>query len=422
MIRALLQLMLRVDQMYQRIYNPILVRKMQEYYHQNNSRNLYEIDFGRHALLFCIACFAILAVSTGLTFYSFWVIKWTGNLSIGSVAKFILSMGLITPLAINLLKPFFKGVREFHHSIFALLHISLRGRAEREIYIHHYLDFVMPTRRAPASRPQAPDPYFLEDFLKKTLEEFKDLPKFVETHFTKSSSLIKFIGERSKNASGQVEPYFVLFLLSIPKRKTLSIDQLKAIINCGMFCETSVKVFQKEYFLNGQKISLLHYLNNPEFVAERFFNYSEDQITSLLTRRYLASQYVSLLEAVVIEKKETDSSHKFIIQILENTSKKINNPALHEINQKEESGYRIVVLQTKKDYDEAKKDFHNCVSTYFTQSNLDIVTLYYKNKPVICAAFGSHLVTSQIKAPFNEVPGREHQAYLMGKISDIKHL
>lgn len=247
-------------------------------------------------------------------------------------------------------------------------------------------------------------------FKKEVMEEFKDLPSFVKKYLQNAQSLIRFIGAKAKFPDGRTDEYFVMFLLSIPKRKELSVDSLKAILQGATFNDGRV----------DSMAFIQKYLKDAEAVSEAFSDYTEEDLRHLLTSRHTSGQYVSWLNLVLIKKDKTNPKEKFLTHIIDNEKRTLLNKELLELDGETSGPYRIKVLQSKRDYDQAKNKFHNCVRTYFEDSDQDVVTLYHEESPVLCVSFSQNFQLMQAKAPFNESPEREHVSFIKNKIKAIK--
>lgn len=233
----------------------------------------------------------------------------------------------------------------------------------------------------------------LEQKTEELLEEIKNLPAFTEKYFQRSQSLTRFLGENLKNIEGEVSTYLLFFILSIPKRKELSVDALKNIIQSALQHDGSAYVFEQ----NG----LLDFLDKPEFVSEEFREYTEPQLKKLLTNKYTPIEWGQFLSTVLVQKKDTNPDYRFISQVLANVKRTPTSLKLGKINGVKE-GLTFKVLENKYDYETARKDFKNCVRSYFDNHNLDIFVVHEGKVPRACVSVDKFLKINEIKAPFNK--------------------
>lgn len=329
------------------------------------------------------------------------------------------------------------------------LHLFMPGTTDRTVEIYHYLiahfDFEVPLPpvrernpeimtlrqlrehrnrmnvydfetliRRPRVNPSArPLPAVrINSVLEKAKKDFENLALFVENNFQKSQSLTRFIGERLKDQNGNVSPYHLLFLLSIPKRKSLSIDAIKDIIQSALQHESTVDLYEQQ--------GLNEVLTNPDLVATQFSNYSEEQLKKILTNKYTPQEYCKWLNTVLIEDKETDSELKFINQILNNTKRNLANEKVLSLDGKNVNGFTFKVLKTKFDYESTRNDFKNCIFTYFAKKQYDIFTVYKDSKPMACVSVDGTLRITEMKAPFNNPVTHEVQRLIRQSIEEIQ--
>lgn len=276
----------------------------------------------------------------------------------------------------------------------SILHNILPSKNQRILEVYEFLlaNNIIRPEQSPIDYERE-NPLSTKSIIRSLEEEIKNLPSFVETYFSKSQSLTRFIGENIKDDEGKLNTYLLLFMLAIPKRKKLSIDAIKEIIKSALQHYGDPNLFE------GYGLS--KFLKEPELVEREFSEYSEIQIKKLLTSKYSPTEFCDLLKLVLIEKKDTNPDYKFISQVISNVKRNSAAPKLIKLNGTHED-LTFKVLETKYDYEKARNDFKNCVRTYFSNPSLDILVVHQGTKPLACVAVDQFLKIKEIKAPFNE--------------------
>ena len=251
------------------------------------------------------------------------------------------------------------------------------------------------------------------------LGELQDLSTFVKTHFTESQSLTRLIGESLKDENGNHDFILLRLLMLIPKRKEMSVDTLRAIVLASRMIDTSPEKFMSQHKVNLFSNEMVKLSKNPELVSEAFKDYSEAQIKTMLTNRYSALEFFQLIQEVALSKKKTDPSLKFIQKILNHKVRELANKNITKLEQVPlPEGYSILVFKNTSDFSKAKADFKNCIVSYFDRP-VDTFGLYYRNEPVACVCVNKHRMILEIKAPFNERVGNNHQRVVEVALSNL---
>ena len=152
-------------------------------------------------------------------------------------------------------------------------------------------------------------------------------------------------------------PLFKDFSLTIPKRKTLSLDGLKSILSSSQWSDRSTQTF---------KHVLERIIIDPEYINKLFVHYSEKQIKRMLTRQYRLADWVTVISNPLEKKEDTvyepansveEMLDRFVFQ------RQMVHPQLFKnLTGKMVDKYQFKVLKNKREYEETSKLFVNCVN------------------------------------------------------------
>lgn len=282
----------------------------------------------------------------------------------------------------------------------------------RTMSLVEYQEMLRRERYQPAP-PTPRKPYEIyEDELK---EKVKNLQSFTEEFFTRSQSLARFLGESLKDEKGELNMFLLRTILLIPKRKTLSIDAVKSIVQSAKQLQDSGSGFYNRDILMGLS-------KDPDIMALLFKNYSEQDLKTLLTNRYTGDQFFKWIIQVAEEGYTENPNVKFIAHIVDNPPRKLVISKLKDLESLPmENGYSFKVFSKKNDFVQAKEDFKNCIMSYFERRDTDTFGLYQNGNPVACVSISPRFEILQIKAPFNNQASVAHVAVVRSALSLIQN-
>ena len=355
------------------------------------------------------------------------------------------SIGLL--LGLNIFAHDFILKTDFHKPILLplLLHIILPGSQNRVNEIRAFFEARYPKRRVsvweergmyefrrtrinaeqqrragsegvvivPPPQPPPLKPHI--QYLKDLDEEMKNLPEFVKNNFSNSQSLTRFIGESLKNEKGELNVLFLRVLLLIPKRKTLSVDTLRSIIQSAkqLVDGNLTRELENTVYINLSK--------SPEIVAEKFKDYSESDLKTLLTNRYSAELFFKWIHMVAVQGIDSDPKAKFLYNVVENKPRALAHKNLLDLEKSHlPAGVSIKVFNLKSDFEKAKEHFKNCILSYYDRPTIDTFGLYKNGQPWACVSIDTSLNPVEIKAPFNNHPDTEAVLLVKKALSEFK--
>lgn len=228
----------------------------------------------------------------------------------------------------------------------------------------------------------------LIDKYKKMINQ--NLPLFVKENFKSSKALTRYLSENIKNEDGSINEYLLFFILLIPHRKTMEFDNIRAIIQSALQHSSSLDLYRR--------YNLIEYIEKPEEVSEKFKLYTIEKIKSLLTKSYSPEDFARFLSIVLLG-EELSLEAKTISSIIKTKSKKVFNDKLFLLEKNIEK-IEFKVLSNYAQYETTRKDFKNCIVSYF-ERDYDIVTCYINKEPIACISIQDSKVI-EIKAPNNK--------------------
>lgn len=206
----------------------------------------------------------------------------------------------------------------------------------------------------------------------KKIENYRKNTKlFLEENFVFSSSLMKFLHDRSLSQGN----YLYSFLLTLPLKKHISVDNLKWIIVGTQYEKDSKMIYNlmsKKYF-------------NQETLDHCFKKYTEEDIKKILTKSYNMKEWITLLHVALKKGTELEvvSSIRELYSQVVNTKKIQNTDIYARVHKMEKDGYKFLFLHNKFEYETLGDQLSNCVATYFVRDG-DIVAIYKDNLPYAC--------------------------------------
>jgi hypothetical protein len=220
------------------------------------------------------------------------------------------------------------------------------------------------------------------------INEFKKDPKaFVENYFQPGQSLARHFLQRA-SLDGQINLAFIFNALLIPYRKTLPVENLKAIFNA--ICQNT----------ELPPIALCFTVIDEQKGERLFQKYSAQNLTLVFTKYIDFKAYWMLLE----KSSDPFEVYRSINQIVDHTLGKefYNNPGIYKANGHSYKQMRVKVLKVKQDYDQIAQDFTNCLKSFYGDKYTgDIVCFYKEGFPMYCLELSHNFKLVEIKGPLN---------------------
>lgn len=206
---------------------------------------------------------------------------------------------------------------------------------------------------------------FVKNDVFKKLSEM-GTKKFLEKHFNKKGpGLVSFVEERMK-----IDRKFILFALSIPKKKELSTEALRNILKMYTGLEKWNEVKDLDLY---------------------FSNYSLEEIEKIFTmpgdRKFLLN--LEGTQAFPVVKSFNDLVAKEIPKKLKKLEEK-------------EGEWKFSVLKTPAEYALVSEEFSNCVRSRFNTTSFIVVARKEGVLPA-CIEFNSALKVTQMAGPRDQV-------------------
>lgn len=255
----------------------------------------------------------------------------------------------------------------------ASFHKYAPGRSERDREIDEFRAVLI--RAEAAAQPEAK--------ILPLVQQLKENPDlFLETYFQKSQSFKRMFLERVSD-EGEVFSGNVLFLLLLPRVKTIGLDHLREMVIAANFRE------ELDYCIDD----MIDLFPQKHKIDDLFEHFTDQEIKSVFTRRYDPEDYIDLLKdsfslnlqdnrlipaptldrviddaSVTKEFRDAKLTHKFLLKIEPNLPK-----------------YKVKVLLLKSEFMEGGKAFSNCVRSYYNSPDQDCFTLSsFDNTPLAC--------------------------------------
>lgn len=268
----------------------------------------------------------------------------------------------------------------FRRLAFNVLHKTLPGRDERNSEIRAFVRSVV---------EQEKEKEVKNERIVKSFKENTDL--FLETYFQNTQSFKRFFLERVYE-DGAVNEGKLLFLMLVPRIKTMPIDSLREVVMAANF--------EAEEFYGDEVNDMKELVDKKEQIEALFKDFSIAEIKSIFTRTYHPNDYLNLLQDTFFANLENEpfipaNKMKDLIDYAPVTKKmneiKLSHPYLKKLPDLLPE-YRVKILYSKDDYIVTGRSFSNCVSAYYRKSSNIFTLSDATGSPVACVEISDHKV------------------------------